>query len=394
MNAASEAARKNGVERGPEVPPPASPEVAPATPVAPVVLRTDGLSRSFGKVAAVEQLGLTVREGEIYGFLGMNGAGKTTTIRMLMGIIKPSAGQIELLGQRTRRTSIKQKQSIGYVSQEQNFYPWMTGRGLGRFVGGFYPSWDAAEFDRLLRVLEVPSDRKVSQLSGGMRVKLALALALAPRPALLILDEPTSGLDPVARREFLDLIQRQARDHRRTTFFSSHILGEVERVADRVGIIHQGRMRYEGDLETLRNSVRQVRWPITVERLVPPPPPPLSLPPTCCEAPVEADPHPPDTPVAVAGVPAQSVGPGEEAPAPPPSPVPPEPAGGEVGRQSFVVPPGFEVLRDERRDGYRRLVLNAPPTTWETFDLPAAEVTRLSIEDIFISLVGAVATEL
>src|SRR6185503_18452234 len=116
----------------------------------------------------------------------------------------------------------------------------------------------AAEFDRLLGLLELPPDRKASQLSGGMRMKLALALALAPRPALLILDEPTSGLDPVARREFLDIIQRHARTRERTTFFSSHRIDEVERVADRVGIIHRGRMRYEGDLTTLRDSVRKV----------------------------------------------------------------------------------------------------------------------------------------
>src|SRR6185503_5697969 len=117
----------------------------------------------------------------------------------------------------------------------------------------------AAEFDRLLGLLELPPDRKASQLSGGMRVKLALALALASRPALLILDEPTAGLDPVARREFLEMIHRQARDHRRTTFFSSPLIDEVERVADRVGIVHRGRMRYEGDLDTLRASVRSVR---------------------------------------------------------------------------------------------------------------------------------------
>jgi ABC-2 type transport system ATP-binding protein len=167
----------------------------PAEP--PVVLRASGLKRAFGKVRAVDGLDLSVREGEIYGFLGANGAGKTTAIRLLMGIIKPDEGTIELLGERTRRTTIRQKRSIGYVSQEQTFYPWMTARALGRFVGGFYPTWDASEFDRLLRILDVPPDRKASQLSGGMRVKLALALALAPRPTLLILDEPTSGLDPL-----------------------------------------------------------------------------------------------------------------------------------------------------------------------------------------------------
>lgn len=204
---------------------------------------------------------LNVHEGEIYGFLGVNGAGKTTTIRMLLGIIAAEQGTISLLGETTRRTSVAQKRRIGYVSQEQYFYPWMTGRTLGRFVGAFYPTWDKEEFSRLLSVLQVPEERRVSQLSGGMRAKLALALALAPHPAVLILDEPTAGLDPLARREFMQLIVSQARQHRRTTFFSSHLIDEVERCADRVGIIHEGRMRFEGALAELRETVRRVRVP-------------------------------------------------------------------------------------------------------------------------------------
>ncbi len=223
------------------------------------ILRVRDLRRSYGNFVAVDGLNLQVNEGEIYGFLGVNGAGKTTTIRMLMGIITPESGTIELMGETTRRTTLKQKQKIGYVSQEQVFYPWMTGQMLGKFVGGLYPKWDKQEFERLLKVLEVPADRKTSQLSGGMRVKLALALALAPRPSLLILDEPTAGMDPVARREFLDIIEHQAREYGRTTFFSTHLLNEVERAADKVGIIHQGKQRFEGDLKLLQNRVQRIK---------------------------------------------------------------------------------------------------------------------------------------
>ena len=339
------------------------------------MLRAGGLKRAFGKVPAVDGLDLTVRAGEIYGFLGVNGAGKTTTIRMLMGIIKPDAGMIELLGQVTRRTTIQQKRSIGYVSQEQTFYPWMTGRALGRFVGGFYPTWDAPEFERLLRLLDVPPDRKVSQLSGGMRVKLALALALAPRPALLILDEPTSGLDPVARREFLDIIQRQARDHQRTTFFSSHLVGEVERVADRVGIIHHGRMRYEGDLDTLRASVRKVSVPVPTSPPPLPPPLPLGVPASAGNALDEVMQGNLSNPLpAEAGT---TNGVRADVSAPP-----------GLNAEPFAVPAGFEVLRDEVREGVRSRVLSAPPAAWEDFDAPGASVSPLSLEDIFIALVG------
>jgi ABC-2 type transport system ATP-binding protein len=222
------------------------------------ILHVHDMSVIYGKMKAVNRLHLTVRTGEIYGFLGRNGAGKTSTIRAVMGVIKPHSGYIELLGYRGRRVRVKQKQRIGYVSQEQYFYPWMSCQELGRFVAGFYPTWDHDEFERLLTLLELPPRRRVSHLSGGMRVKLALALALAHRPPILILDEPTAGLDPVTRREFLQIISMQARAHNRTTFFSSHLIDEVERVADRVGIIHKGQLRYEGDIKTLQESVREV----------------------------------------------------------------------------------------------------------------------------------------
>jgi len=233
------------------------------------VLEVRGVRRSFGKVPAVDNVDLTAREGEIYGFLGINGAGKTTTIRLIMGIIAAESGTITLLDETTRRTSVAQKRRIGYVSQEQNFYPWMTCKAIGKFVGAFYPTWDAAEFARLLKMFEIPEDRRTSELSGGMRAKLALALAIAPRPALLILDEPTAGLDPVARREFMQIIVAQAREHQRTTFFSSHLIDEVERCADRIGIIHQGRMRFEGALDELRGRVRRIEFPAGQDVAVP-----------------------------------------------------------------------------------------------------------------------------
>lgn len=212
----------------------------------------------FGAVRALDGLSLTVRQGELYGFLGRNGAGKTTTLRLLMGILRPHAGSIELLGSRVSRVPVTLKRRIGYVSQEPTFYPWMTARQLGRFVGSFYPTWDAVEFARLLRLLDVPEERRASELSGGTRSKLGLALALAPRPDLLLLDEPTAGLDPVARAEFNDQLVQLHRERGTTVFFSSHLVGEVERLADRVGIVQAGRTCFEGSVVELRDSVRRI----------------------------------------------------------------------------------------------------------------------------------------
>ena len=341
-----------------------------------VILRIDDLRVSYGRLQAVDHLNLTVRAGEIYGFLGRNGAGKTTTIRAMMGIIKPNRGRIELLGYRGRRIGVKQKQRIGYVSQEQHFYPWMSCRTLGRFVSGFYPTWDHEEYDRLLRLLELPPPRRVSHLSGGMRVKLALALALAHRPPILILDEPTSGLDPVTRREFLEIISRQARSHNRTTFFSSHLIDEVERVADRVGIIHNGRLCYEGEVTTLQESVREVSHLPTGGSAATPIPAAEPITAVVAE-PVEAGAANSAAVLAeiidataVASPPQPSLGPSETA--------------GQIFRE-MAGACGFVVMRDGFGEGPSSVVLGTPQA-WQNHPFEDRQVRRLSLEDIFISM--------
>ena len=231
-------------------------------------IRLTNLEVRYGRVRALDGLSLAVPRGEIYGFLGRNGAGKTTTLRVLMGIVRADGGTIELNGKPMKRVSVATKRGIGYVSQEQSFYPWMTPRQLGRFVAAFYPSWDDAEYTRLLRALDVPPDRRTAQLSGGTRTKVGLALALAPRPPLLLLDEPTTGLDPVARREFDDWVVAMAAQRGITVFLSSHHVDEVEAVATRVGIIQAGRARIEGRVDDLRRRVRRVRALAPIE---PPP---------------------------------------------------------------------------------------------------------------------------
>jgi ABC-2 type transport system ATP-binding protein len=221
-------------------------------------VRLVDLRRKFGRVHALDGLSLAAKQGEIYGFLGRNGAGKTTTLRVLMGIVHADQGELTILGERVKRVTIAQKRRIGYVAQEQSFYPWMTAQQLGRFVSAFYPSWDADEYARLLTVLDVPKDRRAAELSGGTRTKLALALALAPRPPLLLLDEPTTGLDPVARREFNDLVENMVRERGITAFLSSHLVDEVQDIATRVGIIQAGKMSIEGEVPVLQASVRKL----------------------------------------------------------------------------------------------------------------------------------------
>ncbi len=219
------------------------------------------LTKRYGKVRALNELDLSVKEGEVYGFLGRNGAGKSTTIRIMMGITKPTSGALLLFGKPLDKNRNELRQSIGYVAQEQNFYGWMTPKSIGEFVRGFFPTWDDKEYRRLIRTLDLPESRKIRTFSGGMRAKLALALALAHRPPLLLLDEPTAGLDAVARREFIEMVRDQAENTSRTTFFSSHLIDEVEAAADRVGIIENGRMYYQGPLSTLSDSIRILRHP-------------------------------------------------------------------------------------------------------------------------------------
>ena len=221
-------------------------------------VQLENITHRYGKVLALDGLSLTVRQGEMFGFLGRNGAGKTTTLKLLMGLLRPHGGDIAVLGQSVKRMPASLKQRIGYVCQEPNFYPWMTADQLGGFVGRFYPNWDAPEFVRLLRLLDVPRDRRASEMSGGTRTKLGLALALAPRPELLLLDEPTAGLDPVARREFNDRLQALQREQGTTVMFSSHLVGEVEQLAQRVGIVQAGRCCFEGEVGSLRASVRRI----------------------------------------------------------------------------------------------------------------------------------------
>ncbi len=222
------------------------------------VIETEGLTKKFGKRTVVDALSLAVPRGSVFAFLGRNGAGKTTTIRMLLNLLDKTSGTARVLGLDCVKQSLDIKRRIGVVADGQEMYDWMTVRESIWFCKGFYPDWDDALAAELHKKLELHDNVKVRELSRGQKAKLALLLAMAYRPELLILDEPTSGLDVVVRRNFLEGIIELVQEKGRTVFFSSHIVHEVERVADWVGILDQGHLVYCAPLEELKRNVRRL----------------------------------------------------------------------------------------------------------------------------------------
>jgi len=220
-----------------------------------------GLTRRFGRTVALQDLHLLIPEGSVYGLLGRNGAGKTTLIRMLMGLLPPSSGTLRVLGcdPTQDREAVKARLDIGYLSQESWLDATARVRDVIRLVGGFYPTWDWDLCGELTARLDLPVDRQVKALSRGMETRLRLLLCLPHRPKLLILDEPTLGLDPVARIETLDLISQIADRGDRTVLMATQLLGDVERVADHIGILDRGRLLVSRSLKMLQESVKEFR---------------------------------------------------------------------------------------------------------------------------------------
>jgi ABC-2 type transport system ATP-binding protein len=182
-----------------------------------LVIHTERLGKSYGRVEAVKELNLSIRPHSITAFLGLNGAGKSTTIKMLLGMIRPSSGDGTILGQRISDPieSVRIRTKIAYVSENKRLYDYMTADQMIRFASAFYPDWRREEAQKLLRQFELPLDRKVKSLSKGMRTKLGLLIAFARQPELLILDEPSEGLDPVGIEELLEiLVARCSEGHR------------------------------------------------------------------------------------------------------------------------------------------------------------------------------------
>ncbi len=217
------------------------------------VISLHGVSKRFGRTNALDHVSLNVPPGVVFALLGENGAGKTTLIRILTGFLKPDSGSASVLGHSCTMAGQEIRRQIGYVSDAPALYDWMTAEEIGWFTSAFYPPPFSDRYLELLAAFDVPSGTKLKHLSKGQRAKVALALATAHDPQLLILDEPTSGLDPMVRRQFLEsMVDRAALG--RTVLLSSHQISEVERVADWIAILHQGTLKLVQPLEELKRS--------------------------------------------------------------------------------------------------------------------------------------------
>jgi polyether ionophore transport system ATP-binding protein len=215
-------------------------------------IRTSGLTKRYGETVALDGLDLAVEAGEVYGYLGPNGAGKTTTIRLLLGLLRPSAGRAELFGVDAWADPVAAHRRIAYVSAEPNLWPSLTGTETLEFLARVRGGADAAYREVLVERFQLEANKKVRALSHGNHQKVQLVAAFASRADLLVLDEPTGGLDPLMEMAFRETV-REAKERGQTVFLSSHILSEVEAVCDRVGILRGGRLVDQGTLAELRH---------------------------------------------------------------------------------------------------------------------------------------------
>ncbi|MDO9534658.1 MAG: ABC transporter ATP-binding protein [Bacillota bacterium] len=222
-------------------------------------IQTKSLSKKYKGIPAVENLNLEVPEGSVFALLGPNGAGKSTILKLIMGLQRPTFGGGFCLGMDILTSGLQIRQKVGYVGEETRFYGYMTVKQIMEFCRGFYQEWDDEMVEHYLDVFKLPFRVKVHELSQGMKNQLALVLALAPRPELLILDEPTTGFDPIKRRIFFGAVLGEMVSRGKTVLMSSHQLLDVERVADRVALIRDGILLKTCSLDELRENEKEIR---------------------------------------------------------------------------------------------------------------------------------------
>lgn len=222
------------------------------------VIEMRGVHKAFGSKPVLRGVDMVVPGGQTFAFLGRNGQGKTTTIRTLLGLLKPDAGEVRVLGLDPAADPLAIRRRVGYVAEDQVMFGWMRVGQLLSFVAPFYPTWDAARAKELVERYELPLRTRVKHLSKGQGVRVALMLALAHRPELVILDDPTLGLDPIMRKEFLRDLVTHLQGERVSVFFSSHLLYEIEPVADSVVILDKGRVVRQAATDDLRAAVKRI----------------------------------------------------------------------------------------------------------------------------------------
>lgn len=222
------------------------------------VIEIDELSRSFGAKTALDAVSLRVPRGGVFGLMGENGAGKTTLIKHILGLYKAETGAIRVFSRDPAADPVFVLSRLGYLSEERSLPQWMRIDELMRYTKAFYPAWDDRFAAQLCETFELDPKQRIRGLSRGQHVRTGLLIALAHRPELLVLDEPSSGLDPVVRRDILEAIIRTVADEGRTILFSSHLLDEVERVSDRVAMLHQGRLVLEDELDNIKADHRRL----------------------------------------------------------------------------------------------------------------------------------------
>jgi ABC-2 type transport system ATP-binding protein len=218
------------------------------------VIEARDLTRVFGKTRAVDAVSLDIPQGVVCGLLGPNGAGKSTLLKILVGHLRPSTGSGTVLGHPIGKPDPALWARIGYVSQQRYLPGWMTAAECLRFTRAFHPGWDEAKVKHLVERLEFPLDTRIRDLSRGHYVRLQIALALAYNPELILLDEPTSGLDPVGRHELLTILIEEITQPGRTIIFSSHLVEDIERMADIVVIMDSGRVVVSDLIDSLKES--------------------------------------------------------------------------------------------------------------------------------------------
>lgn len=222
-------------------------------------LRIEHLTYRAGKHFAIRDLGMTVPRGAVYGFLGPNGSGKTTTIRLLLGMLPAEHGTITLLGHDVPQGVHRALARVGYVPERLHLYPMLSVDETMRYHAAFYPTWDAQRADELRRAFALRPEQPVGRLSKGEAGKLMMLLALSTRPELLILDEPTDGLDPVVRRDVISAVLEYVSAHEATVLISSHLVHELERMCDWIGVLDGGCLVAEMPMHDFKSAIKLLR---------------------------------------------------------------------------------------------------------------------------------------